>query len=409
MKSRVRRTERGQSEVIAAMILIPLLIVVFSTIATSMFKTNVTGTSSLASRARFEQERSSESLQVVWVDENTCKVVNVGPLDVIIVRIWVNDDPQPLNDLIKKGEERMTLSNNAGVNEIDYAVTSRGNVYPLRSMCEQSRTIINYYQTTITGGSPFTSEDILNMTRLVGTDYASKKIITRVSGVGNASVLYWSDYPIADWYFNSGGGWVKDIDSYSCLTCNPQISQTQIDTQLKDNIDLDGNGVNEVSIVKVTTEGKNQPYILKLSPVTLGKGGNYDVNITFVNLLATRDSVDLIAIYFKLVAWLSTSPSQQIAVGSAAMLQGINGTAFASGSTAVGSYAKGSGSNIFIATGSIIFPVRAYDSYKKVILPNEDYNLTLAFRINIPSANPNLENIRIEYVAVTGAELKWRP
>ncbi|MEM3949189.1 MAG: hypothetical protein QXM76_06305, partial [Zestosphaera sp.] len=110
MKSRVRRTERGQSEVIAAMILIPLLIVVFSTIATSMFKTNVTGTSSLASRARFEQERSSESLQVVWVDENTCKVINAGPLDVIIVRIWVNDDPQPLNDLIKKGEERMTLS-----------------------------------------------------------------------------------------------------------------------------------------------------------------------------------------------------------------------------------------------------------------------------------------------------------
>jgi hypothetical protein len=135
------------------------------------------------------------------------------------------------------------------------------------------------------------------------------------------------------------------------------------------------------------------------------------VNITFVNLLRTRDYVDVIAVYFKLVAHLGTNPTKQIAVGTAAILQrGVN-LAFASGTVAVGSYAAPSslGGSIFTVTGSIIFPVKAYDPYRAVIVENEDYNLTLSFTINIPSGSANLDNLRIEYVAVTGAELKWKP
>lgn len=406
MSSKVRKSRRGQSEVIAAMILIPLLIVIFSTVATNMFKTNVVGTSSLASRARFEQERASENLQVTWSDE-ACEVINAGPMDITIVRIWVDEnhhDYTPNGLTISKGQRRATLpldnENNIPVNKIDYAVTSRGNVYPLKTMCMQTRTIIYNVNT----GGLFTSEDILNMTRLVGTDYSEKKIITRVTDVDNASVLYWSDYPIPEWYFNSGSGWVKDIDSYSSP---PRISGTEIDNSAKIT-DLDGNGINEVTLVKVYETGKMPPYTLKLTPISLSRGGSYNINITFVNLLETRETVDIIAIYFKLVAALRTSPSQQIAIGTAAILQGEDGSAFASGSTAVGSYKAGTG-DVFVATGNIFFPVGAYDPYKEVIKPNKVYNLTLLFTVSNPSSNPDLANVRIEYVAVTGAELRWRP
>jgi hypothetical protein len=409
MRRGSRKARKGQAEVIAAMILIPLLIVVFSTITLSMFKTSVTGTSSFASRAKFEQERSSEALQAVWAD-TACRIINVGPVDVTIVRVWwVNGTYKAANELIKKGGDITKVSLSEGsnpvpVNAIDYAVTSRGRIFPFKTMCEQSQSTTNQ-NINVYGGVPFTSEEILNMTRLVGTSYADKKIITGVTKDGapfipNVSVLYWADYPEKDWYLNSGSGWVKDIDAYA--TIDPKALDP----------DLDNNGINEVTIVSVTSGG------LKLTPISLsgksdgsGSSINYMVNITFVNLLRTRDYVDVITVYFKLVAYLSTNPTKQIAVGTAAILQrGVN-SAFASGTVAVGSYAApgSSGGSIFTVTGSIIFPVKAYDPYRAVIVENEDYNLTLSFTINIPSGSANLDNLRIEYVAVTGAELKWKP
>ncbi|MEM2021525.1 MAG: hypothetical protein QXP80_04810 [Zestosphaera sp.] len=404
MKYGGKDSKKGQAEVIAAMIMIPLLIVIFSAVVTNMLKTNIVGTSSLASRVRFEQERTSEEMQAVW-NNKACEIHNTGSIDVKIVRIWWGNfsEREDLSDVVVKKGSKISTLNEVNVEDIELAVTSRGNLFPFKNICIQSRGTTIY---NITGGMPFTSEDILNMQRLVGTDYQNKKIVTKVSGINNASVLYWSDYPEPDWYFNSGSpGWYKNIDEYASP---PEISETQIlgDAQYPD---LDNNGINEVTLVSVTRVGKNPPYILRLSPIDLSKGGSYNINITFVDLLRTRDYVDVIAIYFKFVASLSSSPSQQIAIGTSAMLQGELGKAFASGSTAVGSYKTGSAGNVFIATGSIFFPVKAYEPYESVIVPNAVYNLTLSFTVNNPSSNPDLRNVRIEYIAVTGAELRWRP
>ncbi len=397
-----RGLKKGQAEVIAAMIMIPLLIVVFSAVVTNMFKTNVVGLSSLASRARFEQERASEEMRAVWSNEE-CEIHNTGSVDVKIVRIWWGDfsEREDLSDLMIKKGDKISALDGISVEDVELAVTSRGNLFPLKNMCVQSRGTVIY---NIAGGAPFTSEDILNMQRLVGTEYQDKKIITKVSGVSEAAVLYWSDYPIPDWYFNNGTGWYKDIDGNP----PPPFSTTVIDNNAQDP-DLDNNGINEVTLVSVTKVGRNPPYTLRLSPIVLSKGGSYDMNVTFVELLRTRDYVDVITIYFKFVAYLSTSPSQQISIGTSAVLEGENGKAFASGSTAIGSYKMGSGGNVFIATGSIFFPVRAYEPYEGVIVPNANYNLTLSFTVANPSSNPDLRNVRIEYIAVTGAELRWRP
>jgi len=389
-----KRLRRGQSEVIAAMILIPLLIIGFSVVSMSMFKSNVTGVSSLAARARFEQERVTELLQATKSGD-ICVIRNTGAVDIEIVRIWVNEDYVEVIIPVKKGESitqiQLDSDTAINVNDVDLAVTSRGSLFRFKEMCSVAYVIYLYQYTYYNVTGMFSSENVLNANRLIGSGLQNKKIITKLNDSPKAVVYKYSNV----WFYNEGNGWTGQYSS--------TIQNENIDP------DLDDNGVNEIIIVENASSSND------FSPISVGWQGKHTLEITFVDLLRIVGEPNIIYIYYKVVTQLqlrSNSPPQQISVDVYAVLRSSNGTsiAVASGSSATGSTARaGSNENsLFVITGDIFFPVRAFESYREAIKPG-NYSLSLYFTINIPPGNLDMSNFRLEYIAVTGADFLWEP
>jgi hypothetical protein len=382
----MRQPRRGQSEVIAAMILIPLLIVVFSVVSTSMFKLNVTGVSSLASRARFEQERVAELLQATK-NGDICVIRNTGAVDIEIVRVWVNENFIEVKAPIKKGESITQIQLDSGetidVSSVDLAITSRGTLFKFKEMCSVAYVIYLYQYTYYNASGLFSSENILNVSKLIGDEYQNKKIITKLNDQPRAVIYKYGNV----WFYNEGNGWTAE---YS------------LNIQSKNIIpDLDSNGVNELVVVNNRTSSK------AFEPVKITDKGTHTLEITFVDLLKVVGEPDVIYIYYKAIIQPDNPPPQQISVGIDAILSSSNGTsiAVASGSSAIGSSGK---EGTFVITGNVVFPVKAFEAYERAIKAG-NYSLTLRFTIYNPSASVSLSNFRLEYIAVVGADFLWNP
>jgi|GEM_PF-4843769 len=382
----MRQHRRGQSEVIAAMILIPLLIVVFSVVSTSMFKLNVTGVSSLASRARFEQERVAELLQATK-NGDICVIRNTGAVDIEIVRVWVNENFIEVKTPIKKGESITQIQLDSGetidVSSVDLAITSRGTLFKFKEMCSVAYVIYLYQYTYYNVSGLFSSENILNVNKLIGDEYQNKKIITKLDDQPRAVVYKYGDV----WFYNEGSGWTAEYSQ---------------NIQSKNIIpDLDSNGVNELVVVNNKTSSN------AFEPVKITERGTHTLEITFVDLLKVVGEPDVIYIYYKVITQPNNPPPQQISVGIDAILSSSNGTtiAVASGSSAIGSFGK---EGFFVITGNVVFPVKAFEAYERAIKAG-NYSLTLRFTIYNPSASVSLSNFRLEYIAVVGADFLWNP
>jgi hypothetical protein len=382
----MRQPRRGQSEVIAAMILIPLLIVVFSVVSTSMFKLNVTGVSSLASRARFEQERVAELLQATK-NGDICVIRNTGAVDIEIVRVWVNENFIEVKAPIKKGESITQIQLDSGetidVSSVDLAITSRGTLFKFKEMCSVAYVIYLYQYTYYNASGLFSSENILNVSKLIGDEYQNKKIITKLNNQPRAVIYKYGNV----WFYNEGNGWTAE---YS------------LNIQSKNIIpDLDSNGVNELVVVNNRTSSK------AFEPVKITDKGTHTLEITFVDLLKVVGEPDVIYIYYKAIIQPDNPPPQQISVGIDAILSSSNGTsiAVASGSSAIGSSGE---EGTFVITGNVVFPVKAFEAYERAIKAG-NYSLTLRFTIYNPSASVSLSNFRLEYIAVVGADFLWNP
>lgn len=382
----MRQHRRGQSEVIAAMILIPLLIVVFSVVSTSMFKLNVTGVSSLASRARFEQERVAELLQATK-NGDICVIRNTGAVDIEIVRVWVNENFIEVKTPIKKGESitqiRLDSGETIDVSSVDLAITSRGTLFKFKEMCSVAYVIYLYQYTYYNVSGLFSSENILNVNKLIGDEYQNKKIITKLDDQPRAVVYKYGDV----WFYNEGSGWTAEYSQ---------------NIQSKNIIpDLDSNGVNELVVVNNKTSSN------AFEPVKITERGTHTLEITFVDLLKVVGEPDVIYIYYKVITQPNNPPPQQISVGIDAILSSSNGTtiAVASGSSAIGSFGK---EGFFVITGNVVFPVKAFEAYERAIKAG-NYSLTLRFTIYNPSASVSLSNFRLEYIAVVGADFLWNP
>jgi hypothetical protein len=381
----MRQHRRGQSEVIAAMILIPLLIVVFSVVSTSMFKLNVTGVSSLASRARFEQERVAELFQATK-NGDICVIRNTGAVDIEIVRVWVNENFIEVKAPIKKGESITQIQLDSGetidVSSVDLAITSRGTLFKFKEMCSVAYVIYLYQYTYYNASGLFSSENILNVNKLIGDEYQNKKIITKLNNQPRAVIYKYGNV----WFYNEGNGWTAE---YSRGIQSKNIIP-----------DLDSNGVNELVVVNNRTSSN------AFEPVKITDKGTHTLEITFVDLLKVVGEPDVIYIYYKAITQPDNPPPQQISVGIDAILSSSNGTsiAVASGSSAIGSVREG----FFVITGNVVFPVKAFEAYERAIKAG-NYSLTLRFTIYNPSASVSLSNFRLEYIAVVGADFLWNP
>jgi len=132
---RKRKTSIGQAEIIGAIIALGLLITVVSALLVSLFRTSTTSTVGFAQRAQFESYKSSEKLGVIY-EGDKCYLVNIGSVEVEIVRAWVLENGQFKNvsiDLTLKPNERTSDI----PNDVIYVVTSRGNVFPFSEECKK--------------------------------------------------------------------------------------------------------------------------------------------------------------------------------------------------------------------------------------------------------------------------------
>ncbi|MEM4593353.1 MAG: hypothetical protein QW196_08145 [Sulfolobales archaeon] len=383
---------RGQSEIIGAAIALSLLIAVGLSIFTAFFRSTTQVSADLSSRYRFESEKAAElkGLEVRYGEDRKCRLVNTGNLDVKIVRVWwangtYKDSSLLTNPILKPGGDDGGKLYELGVN---YIVTSRGNVVPIKAACEAKKAIT---EVIVIGIEGLRSENYLNSSKLVGNDL-TKRIVTNVTKGTTTSrmgVLYKYNNI---WYYNEGEGWFVD--------------QTTTADE-----DIDDNGINE--LIVVNRAPLDEPKTIYNTSLT-GKGDVLIVEVTFVQLLKVLDNPDVITIYFKVLADIGTAPPQQVMVSTSVTIRSNNRSITSTASTSSGSFARGRGterSNVLVIVGSVSFPIRAYEVLREILTPGlYDLTLTIRFDPSGGSGSVSIGNIRLEYVAVTGsASINWQP
>ncbi|MEM0352693.1 MAG: hypothetical protein QW459_06905 [Sulfolobales archaeon] len=381
---------RGQSEIIGAAIALSLLIAVGLSIFTAFFRSTTQVSADLSSRYRFESEKAAElkGLEVRYGEDRKCRLVNTGSLDVKIVRVWwangtYKDSSLLTNPILKPGGDDGGKLYELGVN---YIVTSRGNVVPIKAACEAKKAIT---EVIVIGIEGLSSENYLNSSKLVGNDL-TKRIVTNVTKGTTTSrmgVLYKYNNI---WYYNEGEGWFGN-------------QRTTADE------DIDDNGIYE--LIVVNRASLNDPKTIYNTSLT-GKGDVLIVEVTFVQLLKVLDNPDVITIYFKVLADIGTAPPQDVMVSTSVTIRSSDRSVTSTASTSSGSFARGKGterSNVLVIVGSVSFPIRAYEVLREILTPGL-YDLILTIRFDPSGGSVRIGNIRLEYVAVTGsASINWQP
>lgn len=362
------QVKRAQSEVIGGAIAISILFLTFMMLLGSVFNTTTSTSSALTTRSKFESERILElrSLEVLYRN-GACYLRNRGPLNVTIVRTWIDGIPTSTIIELAPGTDYSA----GGVSTApEYVVTSRGNVIPLREECERIRRQYEVPQ----AGSPFTSEDVLSPARIMSGDACYD---VRVNNV-QYSILY----------YNATSGWKYWISTSDIQACpQPQSTQTSL------NPDTDGNGVNELIVYD---HKKNEA-------VKLYKSGN--VSITFHRLIYVPPGVDVVNIYFKLVLSVSGGNPHDILINSEAILIPIDGEEQVK---TTASSARGGTTNVLVIVGWATFPAGAFEAFSGITGGGE-YSLSIYLDVYMRVGGITISEIRLEYLAVNGATLLWEP
>ncbi|MEM3989565.1 MAG: hypothetical protein QW369_07325 [Desulfurococcaceae archaeon] len=366
------QVKRAQSEVIGGAIAISIIFLTFMMLLGSVFNTTTSTNNALTTRSKFESEKILElrSLEVLYKG-GVCYLRNRGPLNVTIVRIWSGGSYYSEAIDLSPGVD---YSAGSISNAPEYVVTSRGNVIPLREECERIKRQYEVPQS----GSPFVSENVLNPARVESEDACYIVTVTVSNKETTYSILY-----------NGGEGW-----RYwpSAIQSCPQ----PILTQASLSPDADGNGVNEL-IVYDSKSGK-----------AVGLKNDGSVNITFLNLVYIPPKTDVVNVYFKLVLKVSVSGQgnpHNILVNPKVVLTPVSG-----GEQVVttASSARGGNADTLIIVGWAAFPAAAFEAFSSII-NGGDYSLSIYLDIDMQPGNVDISEIRLEYLAVNGASLKWEP
>ncbi|MEM1623636.1 MAG: hypothetical protein QW543_05855 [Sulfolobales archaeon] len=379
---------RGQSEIIGTAIALSLLIAVGLSIFATFFRSTTQISAGLSSRYRFESEKAAElrGLEVRYGEDRKCRLVNTGSLDVKIVRVWwangtYKDSSLLMNPILKPGGDDGGKLYELGVN---YVVTSRGNVVPIKAVCEAKKAIT---EVIVIGIEGLSSENYLNSSKLVGNDL-TKRIVTNVTKGTTTSrmgVLYKYNNI---WYYNEGEGWFGN-------------QRTTADE------DIDDNGIYE--LIVVNRASLNEQKTIYNTSLT-GQGDVLIVEVTFVQLLKVLDNPDVITVYFKILADIGTATPQQVMVSTSVTIRSGDRSITSTASTSSGGFSRSrEGQRVLIIVGSVSFPIRAYEVLREILTPGL-YDLTLTIRFEPSGGKVSIGNIRLEYVAVAGsASINWQP
>jgi len=352
---------RGQSEVIGGVIVLTALIIAMGLVFTNLGKLSSSSITGISMRAAFETEKSFEKIQATRTS-GQCSVKNTGNTPVTIIRAWSNSQPINLSKITLNPGETQTID------LVDFIVTSRGNVFP----CTTQQQTIN-----INATGPFTSEQVLNSTR-IKNGLENQYVYANISSSTYAVVYNYTN----KWYCSSL------VDKAIPLNVTPSIADS----------DADDNSVNELVVVNAN----------RCSSVNSGTEPWGDMNFNGTVKLVLRNVIDVttnetdtLTIYFKVIVTVKVSGggggggpggmSQQLSVYPVITLNGTIVISSPATTTAVG--ARQDLVNIF---GSTVIPVKAFG----LNLTTGTYDLILEFTMSGQSIN--ITSIRLEYIAVVG-------
>ncbi|MCC6016875.1 MAG: hypothetical protein LM582_07525 [Desulfurococcaceae archaeon] len=389
----IHRFKKGQAEVIGGIIAISVLILSITTIYFLTTSTYTSTSTEFAKRTAFEAEKNMEKISIYYdQSSDQCIVSNVGAIDITIVRQWYLDNPnlvvEPANPI------KLSVSNSISWSYSsvpDYIVTSRGNVFTVKVECEKIKNTLTTIQISIPSpgiSTPlFTSENLLNHLRLSkgmqrGYLYAT---IQQSNQKYNKAVLYYNGTRIL------------------CSSINNKNNYGNINFTW----DLDNNAVKEI-IISGETQCPNS--ISTISEYTNYNWNNFVVEFVFKNLISILRDVDTVTIYFKIVAQISVSGQgnpHAITFAPFIELSRQEGNAVfnlqAPATVATSNRGLPVGNEYLVVfNGYTVFPVKGFN----LNLNEGVYNMTIRIYITQQQGrNVNLQNIRLEYLAIVGADI----
>jgi hypothetical protein len=351
------RRMRGQSEVIGGVIVLTALIIAMGLVFTNLGKLSSSSITGISMRAAFETEKSFEKIQATRTS-GQCSVKNTGNTPVTIIRAWSNSQPINLSKITLNPGETQTID------LVDFIVTSRGNVFP----CTTQQTV------NINATGPFTSEQVLNSTR-IKNGLENQYVYANISSSTYAVVYNYTN----KWYCSSL------VDKAIPLNVTPSIADS----------DADDNSVNELVVVSANSCSSVNS---GTGPWEADYGGAVNFTVTAKLVLknvidVTTNETDTLTIYFKLIVTTTgkSGEPQQLSVYPVITLNGTIVISSPATTTAVG--ARQDLVNIF---GSTVIPVKAFG----LNLTTGTYDLILEFTMSGKSIKIN--SIRLEYIAVVG-------
>jgi len=379
--------KHGQAEIIGGIIAISILLFTIATLYFTLISTQSTATLEFSRRTSFEAERNAEKISISYdAKEEKCIIINSGALDIKIVRVWIGNnfrDPgQDFPETLIKGKP-LSMSPDTVP---DYIVTARGNVFPIKGECLKYSSLLPEYTTLLQYGlGPFTSQGLVAKSKLTSDD-ACINITIEGKTIQNPALIYRL----------ANGTWLQH-------SCNPDNTNTygwrKLGIGVNYSPDIDGNSVREAIAVDITGSSVNL--------ITVGqKSSEVTVRLLFYNLIEVPENIDIVTIYYKYVIGVGgASQPHDVVFNIYVSLKSLdNNYAFSTpGQTQIAGITKSSGQTIAIVTGYAPFPKFFYNFDKG------NYSLELALTISTPSGNVNVNQIDLEYIAVTGARIKWSP
>jgi hypothetical protein len=312
-----------------------------------------------------------------------------------VARVWITNtefkDPAEIGfpQVIKRGESinSYTLDNTPVA-----IVTTRGNVFEIKSECEkQAVTGIIYI------GVPglISSQNIIGTTRLT-SDQACIEYSLSPSPDGVPVLVYKND---TGWIYHNCTHSDQTTYGWKIIT-NPSQNTINFDA------DLDKSTVNEVIVAINTTKrtGENVEYVLQEPALsTTGTNDIITLRLLFYNITRLTNATDVVTIFYKFVVETppKAPPPQQLSYNPRVALVSLDSNIVyaAPGAISVSS----SGGIIGVISGYVVFPRYFYN------FQSGYYSVNITLEIANPTSAVQITSLRLEYIAITGADILWIP
>jgi hypothetical protein len=386
--SRARRYREGQAEIIGAIIATGVMILAITAMFYSIVRLQQSTSDVYAKRIAFESERTLEKISVNYdPNSNTCRIANTGGIDITVARVWITNtefkDPAEIGfpQVIKRGESVSLISDNTPV----AIVTTRGNVFEIKSECEkQAVTGIIY----ITAPGFISSQNIIGTTRLTSDQACIEYSLTPLDS-GWAPVLVFYNSTTRYWIYHNCTRSDRSTYGWKTITKPSNSSITLVP-------DLDNNAVNEAIVAINTTDSKGNVYVNEYNI-----RGSITLRLFFYNITRLTNASDVVTIFYKFVIRTSGGGQpQQVSYNPRVALVSVDsGAVYATpGSVSITS----SGEYFGVISGYVVFPRYFYNFQAGC------YSVDVILEIN-PSGSMTISSLRLEYIAISGAEILWIP